>query len=224
MKIHITNNREEILIDTEDYTKAIEKTTEQELDGVLETRRTWTLAGFTRNQNLVQIGDRVKLPRITTPSMKYGGMNFEELDLEEYATVYDMDESNIHLVFDRAIMQSAIDNDYNENKAFKDTPLGQWLNDTLNGAMIDAGIPAANCGLLRKDELWGDNAKPFFKDGRNRVCFDKEEDCSIWYWTETVENASAAYFCYAYGNGFAHYDTASHASRYVRPRFSIAKL
>ena len=224
MKIHITNNREEIIIDTEDYTKAIEKTTEQELDGVLETRRTWTLAGFIRNQNLVQIGDRVKLPRITTPSMKYGGMNFEELDLEEYATVYDMDESNIHLVFDRAFMQSAIDNDYNENKAFKDTPLGQWLNDTLNGAMIDAGIPAADCGLLRKDELWGDNAKPFFKDGRNRVCFDKEEDCSIWYWTETVENASAAYFCSAGNYGYAYYYHASSADSNVRPRFSIAKL
>ena len=199
------------------------ETPAHEMAGVNIQRTYEDYSVFMANLDGVKIGDRVKLPRITTPSMKYGGMNFEELDLEEYATVYDMDESNIHLVFDRAIMQSAIDNDYNENKAFKDTPLGQWLNDTLNGAMIDAGIPAADCGLLRKDELWGDNAKPFFKDGRNRVCFDKEEDCSIWYWTETVENASAAYFCAAYHDGDSSCNDASSAGNCVRPRFIILK-
>ena len=213
MKIFI--NGEEVRIETE------EKRPEQELGGVLETKRTYTLAGFIQNKERVQIGDRVKLPRITTPAMKYDDLDFEELDFEEYATVYDIDENKIHLVYDRAIMQSAIDENYNESKNFKDTPLGQWLDDTLNGAMIDAGVPAVDCGLLKKSELWSD--KPFFKDGRNRVCFDKDEDCSVWYWTETVENASAARFCYSASNGYSYYLSASGAYACVRPRFSILK-
>ena len=213
MKIFI--NGEEVRIETE------EKRPEQELVGVLETKRTYTLAGFIQNKERVQIGDRVKLPHITTPAMKYDDLVFEELDLEEYATVYDIDENKIHLVYDRAIMQSAIDENYNENKTFKDTPLGQWLDDTLNGAMIDAGVPAVDCGLLKKSELWGD--KPFFKDGRNRVCFDKDEDCSVWYWTETVENASAAHFCASIDSGLSNYAGASFAGVCVRPRFSILK-
>ena len=153
--------------------------------------------------------------------MKYDDMDFEELDFEEYATVYDIDENKIHLVYDRVIMQSAIDENYNESKTFKDTPLGQWLDDTLKGAMIDAGVPAVDCGLLKKSELWGD--KQFFKDGRNRVCFDKDEDCSVWYWTETVEIASAAFFCGSDGGGYSDNYDAGVASGYVRPRFSILK-
>ncbi|MEG9430615.1 MAG: hypothetical protein VZQ61_06830, partial [Christensenellaceae bacterium] len=78
--------------------------------------------------------------------------------------------------------------------------------------------------LLRKEELWGDNALPFFRNGRNRVCFDKDEDCSVWYWTETVEDASAAYFCNARSYGFSTYCYgASYADFYVRPRFIILK-
>ena len=96
----------------------------------------------------------------------------------------------------------------------------------MRGAFLDAlrkKTSAADCGLLRKEELWGDNALPFFRNGRNRVCFDKNEDCGVWYWTETVEDASAADFCFAYNDGYAGYLYASSAYAYVRPRFVIFK-
>ena len=124
------------------------------------------------------------------------------------------------LVFDRALFKSAIDR--NDTGVWEDTQLAAYLR----GAFLDAlrkETSAADCGLLRKEELWGDNALPFFGNGRNRVCYDKDEDCSVWYWTETVEDASAAFFCLAYNGGDADHYAASLEDICVRPHFIIHK-
>ena len=80
-----------------------------------------------------------------------------------------------------------------------------------------------------------DSANPVFfaeedhlmvtSDGRNRFCFDKDEDCVVWYWTETLddEESSAAFFCLADYSGNARFGKASLADFYVRPRFIILK-
>ena len=185
---------------------------------------TYSVSSFMANRDKVTIGDRVRIPGFKVPAAEIDGeekLNFDEIEVAgEYATVYKIEGEQISLVFDRALFKSAIDR--NNTSVWEDTQLAAYLR----GAFLDAlrkETSAADCGLLRKEELWGDNALPFFRNGRNRVCFDKDEDCSIWYWTETVEDASAAYFCYANDYGDADYRGASSASCCVRPRFIIHK-
>ena len=185
---------------------------------------TYSVSSFMANRDKVTIGDRVRIPGFKVPAAEIDGeekLNFDEIEVAgEYATVYKIEGEQISLVFDRALFKSVIDR--NNTGVWEYTQLAAYLR----GAFLDAlrkKTSAADCGLLHKEELWGDNALPFFRNGRNRVCFDKDEDCSVWYWTETVEDASAAIFCLAAGNGNADSDYASYARSWVRPRFIIHK-
>ena len=200
------------------------ETPAQEMAGV-NIQRTYEDYGvFMANLDGVKVGDRVRVPGFKVPATEIDGkekLNFDEIEVAgEYATVYKIEGEQISLVFDRALFKSVIDR--NNTGVWKDTQLAAYLR----GAFLDAlrkKTSAADCGLLHKEELWGDNALPFFRNGRNRVCFNKDEDCSIWYWTETVEDASAAIFCGANTYGGADYDYASYARSWVRPRFIIHK-
>ena len=200
------------------------ETPAQEIVGVNIQRTYEDYGAFVANLDGVKVGDRVRVPGFKVPATEIDGkkkLNFDEIEVAgEYATVYKIEGEQISLVFDRALFQSAID--INDTGVWKDTQLAAYLR----GAFLDAlrkETSAADCGLLRKEELWGDNALPFFRNGRNRVCFDKDEDCSVWYWTETVEDAGVAYFYLAnYYGSSAHYP-ADYAYFYVRPRFIIRK-
>lgn len=200
------------------------KTRAETMTGVNIQRTYEDYSVFMANLDGVKVGDRVRVPGFNVPAAEIDGeekLNFDEIEVTgEYATVYKIEGEQISLVFDRALFQSAIDR--NDTGVWEDTQLAAYLR----GAFLDAlrkETSAADCGLLRKEELWGDNALPFFRNGRNRVCFDKDEDCSVWYWTETVEDASAAYFCRARAGGRSTYNGASYANSCVRPRFIILK-
>lgn len=200
------------------------ETPSQDMAGV-NIHRTYEDYGvFMANLDVVKVGDRVRVPGFKVPATEVDGekkLKFEEIEVAgEYATVYKIEGEQISLVFDRALFISAIDR--NDTGVWEDTQLAAYLR----GAFLDAlrkETSAADCGLLRKEELWGDNALPFFRNGRNRVCFDKDEDCSIWYWTETVESARTARFCVASDIGNDNCNNASKAYTYVRPRFIIHK-
>lgn len=196
----------------------------QKMAGVSIQRTYEDYSVFMANLDVVKVGDRVRVPGFKVPVAEIEGekkLNFDEIEVAgEYATVYKIEGEQISLVFDRALFRSAIDR--NDTGVWEDTQLAAYLR----GAFLDAlrkETSAVDCGLLRKEELWGDNALLFFRNGRNRVCFDKNEDCSVWYWTETVEDASAAYFCFAHIGGSANYGEASFADACVRPRFIILK-
>ena len=105
------------------------------------------------------------------------------------------------------------------------TQLGQYLQSEFLRAMNGAGIPAESCGLISKEEMFGDNALEYFKAGRNRIAFDFEEDSSRYYWLSTLydEESSAAFFCLAYYYGYVSNYHASGADACVRPRFIIHK-
>ena len=200
------------------------ETPAQEIAGVSIQRTYEDYGVFMANLDGVKVGDRVRIPGFKVPATEIDGeekLNFDEIEMAgEYATVYKIEDEQISLVFDRALFKSAIDR--NDTGVWENTQLAAYLR----GAFLDAlrkKTSAADCGLLRKEELWGDNALLFFRNGRNRVCFDKNEDSSVWYWTETVEDASTANFCYAYHNGFAYTNYASNVNLYVRPRFIIHK-
>ena len=113
----------------------------------------------------------------------------------------------------------------NNEKRFEMTQLGQYLQSEFLRAMNGAGIPAESCGLISKDEMFGDNALEYFKTGLNRIAFDFDEGCNRHYWLSTLydEEASAAYFCGAGNCGIANCNGESSASICVRPRFIIHK-
>ena len=200
------------------------ETPAQEIAGVNIQRTYEDYSVFMANLDCVKVGDRVRVPGFKVPAAEIDGeekLNFDEIEVAgEYATVYKIEGEQISLVFDRGLLRSAIDR--NDTGVWEDTQLAAYLRGAFLYSLRKE-TSAADCGLLRKEELMGDNALPFFRNGRNRVCFDKDEKCSIWYWLETVEDASAAYFCGAGSRGISTYYDASDARLYVRPRFIIFK-
>ena len=198
--------------------------------GVIGENRVYTVAGFMANRDKVRIGDRVKLPAFIVPAAKMDGkkvMDFDELHIKaDEAIVVGTDEKeNFILVFDHCLFQSAVD--LNDEKRFEMTQLGQYLQSEFLRAMNGAGIPAESCGLISNDEMFGDNRLEYFKNGRNRVAFDFDDDCSVWYWLSTPyesDIASGARFCNARGNGYSSCDVASSANGVVRPRFVIRSI
>lgn len=190
---------------------------------------TCSVSAFMANRDKVKIGDRVKLPSFTVPAVKMDGdevMKFDEKNIRaDDAIVIGKDENgNFILIFDHCLFESAID--LNNEKRFEMTQLGQYLQSEFLRAMNGAGIPAESCGLISKEEMFGDNALEYFKTGRNRIAFDFDEDCSRYYWLSTLydEEASAANFCYASTNGNSGYSSASSANNCVRPRFVISAI
>lgn len=190
---------------------------------------TYSVSAFMANRDKVKIGDRVKLPSFTVPAVKMDGedvLAFDEKHIKaDEAIVIGKDENgNFILIFDHCLFESAID--LNDEKRFEMTQLGQYLNSEFLRAMNGAGIPAESCGLISKDEMFGDNPLDYFKTGRNRIAFDFGEDCSRYYWLSTLydEEASAACFGRANYYGISGYYGASSARCYVRPRFVISAI
>lgn len=190
---------------------------------------TYSVSAFMANRDKVKIGDRVKLPSFTVPAVKMDGDEVMEFDKKNIraddAIVIGKDENgNFILIFDHCLFESAID--LNDEKRFEMTQLGQYLQSEFLRAMNGAGIPAKSCGLISKDEMFGDNPLEYFKTGRNRIAFDFDEDCSHYYWLSSLydEEASAASFCIAGNYGYSGYGSAGYACCYVRPRFVISAI
>ena len=193
------------------------------------SEKTYNLSAFMANRDKVKIGDRVKMPAFTVPSVGVAGdevLNFDEQKIKADEAIVIGKEKNgdFILIFDHCLFESAID--LNHEKRFELTQLGLYLQQEFLRAMNGAGILAKSCGLISKDEMFGDNALEFFKTGRNRIAFDFNEDCSRYYWLSTLydEEASAAIFCIADANGGAGCSYASNAGGCVRPRFVITGI
>ena len=191
---------------------------------------TYSMAAFMANRDKVRIGDRVRLPAFTVPVVKMDGeeeeeevMSFDEKHINaDEAIVIGKDENgDLILIFDHCLFESAID--LNNEKRFEMTQLGQYLQSEFLRAMNGAGIPAESCGLISKEEMFGATALEYFKEGRNRIAFDFDEDCSLYYWISTLcdKEASAAIFCIVAADASSYYTEASIVQYRVRPRFVI---
>ena len=203
------------------------ESTPAEETGII-SQMTYTLKSILKNFDNVRIGDRVRLPAFTVPAVKMDGeevLVFDEkhINADEAIVIGKYENGDLILIFDHCLFESAID--LNNEKRFEMTQLGQYLQSEFLRAMNSAGIPAESCGLISKEEMFGDNALEYFKAGRNRIAFDFDEDCSSYYWLSTLydEEASAAYFCFASSGGCAGFGDAGRADFFVRPRFIIRK-
>ena len=164
----------------------------------------------------LDVGDTIRLPEFTVPETTIGGgieLHFEEQTVKDTATVYDIKDDKVYLVFDHALFPSAMD--LTGATKWENTQLYRYLSDFFADSMRDSGIHVSDVSLLSKDELFGREALPFFKNGKNRIAFIKDESRSVWYWLKNVSSASR--FCYASDLGDAYCNAASVASSFVRP-------
>ena len=203
----------------------VEDKTPAEETGII-SQMTYTPKSILKNFDNVRIGDRVRLPAFTVPAVKMDGeevLAFGEkhINADEAIVIGKDKNGDLILIFDHCLFKSAID--LNNEKCFEMTQLGKYLQGEFLRAMNGAGIPAESCGLISKEEMFGDNALEYFKSGRNRIAFDFDEDCSRYYWLSTLydEEAIAARFCLASNYGNASCNRASNAYYCVRPRFII---
>lgn len=193
------------------------------------SEKTYSVSAFMANRDKVRIGDRVKLPSFTVPAVKMDGdevMEFDEKNIRADDAIVIGKEKNgdFILIFDHCLFESAID--VNNEKRFEMTQLGQYLQSEFLSAMNGAGIPAKSCGLISKDEMFGDNPLEYFRTGRNRIAFDFDEDSSRYYWLSTLydKEASVTYFYLVRANGNITNTYASYANICVRPRFVITGI
>ena len=225
MNINIKN------CDVNIITKTLEISGKTEITPVEETgvisQMTYTPKSIFKNFDNVRIGDRVRLPAFTVPAVKMDGeevLAFDEkhINADEAIVIGKDKNGDLILIFDHCLFESAID--LNNEKRFEMTQLGQYLKSEFLRAMNGAGIPAKSCGLISKEEMFGDNPLEYFKTGRNRIAFDFDEEYSLYYWLSTLydEETPAAHFCNVYRSGSGAYDCASFANSCVRPRFVIS--
>lgn len=219
MNIHIKNCEVNIISGTETLEISGKAEPKTEIAGVIGTQRTYTLAGFMADKAAVQIGDRVKLPVFIVPETQIDGeseLNFKEMEIDEYAVLTGKDKNGFLLKFERAPFDSAVD--LNGETDFSKTQLGRYLNGAFKSAMNGAGIPADDCRLITKEEVFGENRLDFFKTGKNRVTFDTDEDCSRWCWLGTAYDDTD--FC-GVGNYGCASDLGAAYTGAVSPAFTI---
>lgn len=170
----------------------------------------------------LNIGDSVRLPEFTVSETTIKGnkeLYFEEQTVKDTATVYNIKNGKIYLIFDHALFQSAMT--LNNATEWKKTQLHKYLNGVFKNSMKNAGIPVSEVSLLSKGEIFGEEALPFFKNGKNRIAFKKDEEYTTCYWLKNT--TSAAYLYYAYTSGFAICGSASDDYCFVRPCFVVKK-
>ena len=161
----------------------------------------------------LNVGDTVQLPEFTVSETTIKGnkeLHFEEHKIKDTATVFNIKNGKIYLVFDHALFTSAMD--LNNATKWKKTQLRAYLRSTFKNAMRDVGVPVSNVSLLSKDKILG---LQFFKSRKNVVAFVEDESSFVGYWLKNI--SSASYFCTTYFTGYVGSNTASNANIFVRP-------
>lgn len=166
----------------------------------------------------LNIGDSVQLPEFTVPKTVVGGgieLYFEEQTVKDTATVYNIKDDKIYLIFNHALFTSAMD--LNNATEWKKTQLHEYLQGDFKNSMKNAGIPVSGVSLLSKNKIVG---LQFFKSRKNVVAFVEDESAFVGgYWLKSV--SSASYFHSTYFTGYVGFNTASTADIFVRPCFVV---
>lgn len=158
--------------------------------GILYTYTTYSIRGFLENRANVEEGDRVLLPRFGVPPVSVSGekkLEFKDLWLiNEYVVVVATNKTEILLKFERALFDSAVD--LNGETEFSKTQLGSYLDTVFMDAMNSAGIPAKTVRLLTRDEIFDDDRLAFFRNAKNRISFDGNENLGFCWLGTNIDN------------------------------------
>ena len=155
---------------------------------------------------------------------------------KESATLIQKKDGNLLFVMDRVIFNGAVDT--KECKVYAKTELAQYLENEVKEALNSAlGVlgKITEVRLLSVGEVFGasefskfanceDKQLKYFKKGNHRIAFDKDEDCSRWWWLSTPVNFDTAAFCGCASDGYAGSVSASYSGSGVRFAFLIQYL
>lgn len=151
-------------------------------------------------------------------------------------------EKEMLFVMDRVIFDGPVDT--NGCKEYAKTELAQYLNnevkEVLSGIFKEMETPfetptVKEVRLLSVGEVFGasdfedfaactDEQLKYFKKGNHRIAFDKDEDCSRWWWLSTPTKFESATFCHCGGGGYAYCGSAGNSGGGVRFAFLIQNL
>lgn len=178
----------------------------------------------------LEIGDSIRLPVFTVPKVTIGGcreLSFNKQTVEDTATIYNIKDEKIYLVFDHVLFQSAMD--LNNAAEWKDTQLCAYLCGAFKDAMRNSGIPILKVSILSKGKLLKNS---FFREGRNRVAFTKDEISTACYWlkdttkrdtTDKGDITDKREFCAMSVYGTIYNYNSSWPGFFVRPCFVVKK-
>lgn len=155
---------------------------------------------------------------------------------KESATLIQKKDGNLLFVMDRVIFNGAVDT--KECKVYAKTELAQYLENEVKEALNSAlGVlgKITEVRLLSVGEVFGasefsefanceDKQLKYFKKGNHRIAFDKDEDCSRWWWLSTPTKFESASFCICASVGTADSGSASNGGSGVRFAFLIQYL
>lgn len=187
----------------------------------------------------LNVGDKIKLS-FNLPG-KEGLFPAVECK-KESAMLIQKTEKEMLFVMDCVIFDGAVDT--KGCKEYEKTELAQYLNnevkEVLSGIFKEMETPfetptVKEVRLLSVGEVFGasdfedfaactDKQLKYFKKGNHRIAFDKDEDCSRWWWLSTPTKFESAHFCLCNSNGYAHYSSADSSNGGVRFAFLIQYL
>lgn len=172
------------------------------------------------NWRQLNVGDSIRLPSFTVPEVTIDGiekLHFERLKIRDTATVYKVTDDEAHLVFNHVLFESVMD--CNNIVDWKKTQLYDYLSDIFTESMQDWLIPVSTVSLLSREDLFGENALPFFKIGKNRIAFKKDEIYPEKYWLKS--KTISPYSCIVGTDGNAYYNYMLTTKVFVRPCFIV---
>ena len=184
----------------------------------------------------LNVGDKIKLS-FNLPG-KEGLFPAVECK-KESATLIQKTEKEMLFVMDRVIFDGPVDT--NNCKEYAKTELAQYLNnevkEVLSGIFKEMETPfetptVKEVRFLSVGEVFGasdfenfaactDEQLKYFKKGNHRIAFDKDEDCSRWWWFSTPTKYKSAFFCACDILGNAIYNSADYSINGVRFAFLI---
>lgn len=187
----------------------------------------------------LNVGDKIKLS-FNLPG-KEGLFPAVECK-KESATLIQKTEKEMLFVMDRVIFDGAVDT--KGCKEYEKTELAQYLNnevkEVLSSIFKEMETPfetptVKEVRLLSVGEVFGasdfeefaactDEQLKYFKKGNHRIAFDKDEDCSRWWWLSTPTKFESADFCGCGSGGSAGCNSAGISGRGVRFAFLIQNL
>jgi hypothetical protein len=185
-------------------------------------------------RKVLRAGDRIKVSDFTVPEYDAGTMHFDELKvLGACLEIVNVNDERAIAMFDHVIFNSAIDKDDSVANIYH-SQLFEYLNGPFLQSMKNAGfenLKEKDIGLISRYEMFGDGPSfsmfdkeplhfEYFNNGRNRIRFDSDEDCSRWYWLAN-QNEEASLFAGVDNYGRAVWGCAGNSNG-VSPALRIA--
>lgn len=220
----------------ESYAEGVKDTSRPLLNNVNTciANMNYTAEEATNARKILRTGDIIKVPDFTVPKYDAGTMHLDELKvLGACLEIVNVNDERAIAMFDHVIFNSAIDK-YDSVANIYHSQLFEYLNGPFLQAMKNAGfknLKEKDIGLISRYEMFGDGPSfsmfdkeplhfEYFNNGRNRIRFDGDEDCSRWYWLAN-QNEEASLFAVVRGSGSADWYNASNSAG-VSPALRIS--